>query len=120
MNDLFDVEDAKSLFEYLVRKALSELTLPMHGKVIRCDNVYYQVDWKGVEPITMWKTLFGDDLAAATAMANVDDLESLFDAAIKTFTANLSVRDPYSEEFVNMKLGDLHNWEYAKRIPKRY
>lgn len=113
-------EDFKYELAYIVRKRLEDKTLPKNGDLIKSGNHYFQISWDGAIPSTLYDKLICEKKIPSQALESMEAAQIYLNNVVDTFTANLSACDPFMLRDRDVKLGDLAEWEYVKKVPKSY
>lgn len=113
---MMELEFVKSTFEYVLRKAINDGILPLHGQCINSIDSYYEVDWQGVEPQQLWDRLVDEEKVASIPE---DEHISYFKKCINYYIDGLKIIDPKYPETMHT-LGELEYFIPVKKIPKKY
>ena len=113
---MIDLDFAQATFEYALRKRFFDDIAPMDRNIIKSEDRYYIVDWKGVTLHQLW-----DKIVDKEHLQELSDDEQFkyFTDCINSYVSNLTLRDPKAPN-AERKFSDLVDWAYVKNIPKKY
>lgn len=113
---MFDLDFAQATFEYALRKRMFDDIVPMDCSIIKSEDRYYIVDWKGVTLQQLW-----DKIVDKEYLKTLSEEEhfNYFMQCINNYVGNLTLRDPKAPT-AEYKFSDISDWMIVKNIPKRY
>ena len=113
---MVDLDFAQATFEYALRKRIFDDIAPMDGNVIKSNDKYYIVDWKGVTLQQLWGKIV--DKEHLKTLSDEEQFDYFTDC-INNYIANLTLKDA-KDHSIEIKFSDVSDWMFVKNVPKRY